>query len=204
MKPAARYLTLILFLLFWLPAAAHAQIEGRYEIIGAVPKPHSLAVVQFDEYLNFTCPHCNNFRKAAKPLKKKYGKRLKVTYLPILFRGQADGPLRLFYIAQSVGRTEEIKNLIFDAAFNSGVNIYDPAVVSYLARSSGLGEKFRKEVNAEWVTRKVIAAQRRASEDGVRATPTVVLQRALLTSPQTGMQAYVGNLDHIIAQLLRD
>ena len=203
MKPTATYLTLILLLLFWLPAAAHAQIEGRYEIIGTVPKAHSVAVVQFDEYLNFTCPHCNNFRKAAKPIKRKYGKRLKVTYLPILFRGQTDGPLRLFFIARSVGRTEEIKNLIFDAAFKSGVNIYDPAVVSYLARSSGLGEKFRKEAHAEWVTQKVNAAQRRASEDGVRATPTVVLQRALLVSPQTGMQAYVGNLDHIIEQLLR-
>ena len=203
MKAVISCLLLAATLLLNPLAAAPAEIEGRYEVIGKVPKKHTLDVVQFDEYLNFTCPHCNNFRKAAKPIKLKYGKRLKVTYLPVLFRGQTDGPLRLFYIAQSVGRTEEIKNLIFDAAFKSGVNIYDPAVVSYLARSSGLGEKFRKEANAEWVTQKVIAAQRRASEDGVQATPTVVLQRALLVSPKTGMQAYVGNLDHIIGQLLR-
>ena len=124
--------------------------------------------------------------------------------MPILFRNQSDGPLRLFYIGASVGRTEEIKNLIFDAAFNAGVNIYDPAVVSYLARTAGLGEKFRKEANAAWVTQKVNLAQRRSVKFGVRATPTVVLQGSLLVEPKSGMQAFVGNLDHLIGQLLKN
>lgn len=200
-KGASLLLLLGIGLLWAVPHAA-AQLEGRYETIGALPQKNSLRVVQFDEYLNFTCPHCNNFRKAAIPLKKKYGKRLRVNYLPILFRGQSDGPLRLFFIAQSVGRTEEVKNLIFDAAFNAGVNIYDPAVVSYLARTAGLGPKFQQEANADWVTKLVGDAHRFAAADGVNATPTVVLQRALKLVPQTGMQAFVGNLDHLIEQLL--
>lgn len=179
-----------------------AQVEGRYQKIGTIPKKHSVAVVQYDEYLNFTCPHCNNFRKAALPLKKKYGKRLKITYIPILFARQADYPLRLFFIAQSVGRTEEIKNIIFDAAFDSGVNIYDPAIVSYIARSSGLADKYKKEAQAAWVTKKVDQAQSRAAVVGVRSTPTVVLQEALLLVPNAGMQAFVGNLDFIIGQLI--
>lgn len=179
-----------------------AEIEGRYEKIGTVPKKHTLAEVQFDEYLNFTCPHCNNFRKAAIAIKKKYGKRLKITYFPILFSRQSDYPLRLFYIGQSVGRTEEIKNLIFDAAFESGVNIYDPAIVSYIARSAGLAEKYKNEGNADWVTKKVDQAQSRASAVGIRATPTVVLQESLLVVPKSGMQAFVGNLDHMIEQML--
>jgi predicted DsbA family dithiol-disulfide isomerase len=181
---------------------ALADFYGSYQRIAALPKKHSVKVVQFDEFLNFTCPHCNNFREAAKPLKKKYGKRLKVTYIPVLFRGQPDSPLRLFYIGEAAGRTEEIKNLIFDAAFVHGVNIYDPTVVSYLARSSGLGERYQKEGGAEWVTQKVLHAQRRAEVDGIRATPTVVLQRALLVEPAGGMQAYVGNLERLIEQLL--
>jgi len=203
MKAAISCLLLATTLLLIPLAAEPAEIEGRYKVIGKVPNKQSLDVVQFDEYLNFTCPHCNNFRKAALPIKKKYGKRIKVNYIPILFRNQSDAPLRLFFIGQSMGRTEEIKNLIFDAAFQAGVNIYDPAVVNYLARSSGLGDKYAKEVNAAWVTRKVAEAQQRAAEDGVRVTPSVVLQRALLTAPGTGMQAYVGNLDHLIGQLLR-
>lgn len=180
-----------------------AEIEGRYRTVGKVPETNSLPVVQFDEYINFTCPHCNNFRKAAIPMKRKYGKRIKITYIPILFQNQADTPLRLFYIGVSVGRTEEIKNLIFDAAFGAGVNIYDPAIVSYLARTAGLGEKYQKEANAPWVTQKVNLAQRRSSQVGVTGTPTVVLQGSLLVEPKSGMQAFVGNLDNLIGQLLK-
>lgn len=184
------------------PAPARAQLEGSYDTIGPLPKPHSLKVVQFDEYLNFTCPHCNNFRTAAKPLKKKFGKRLQVTYIPVLFRNQSDGALRLFFIAEAAGRAEEVKNLIFDATFSSGVNINDPSVVSYLARSSGLGEQFRKDVNSEWVTQKVIDAQQRASEAGIHATPTIVLEQALRITPSSGMQSFVGNLERLIEQML--
>ncbi len=200
-KGASLMLLLGISLLWAVPHAA-AQIEGRYEAIRALPAKNSLRVVQFDEYINFTCPHCNNFRKAAMHLKKKYGKRLRINYRPILFRNQADGPLRLFFIAQSLGRTEEVKDLIFDAAFGAGVNIYDPAVVSYLARTAGLGEIFQREANAEWVTKLVRESHRLATADGVQVTPTIVLQRALKLVPRTGMQAFVGNLDHLIEQLL--
>ena len=197
-----RFKLILCLLLASLASSAAAQIEGRYQKIGTVPGKNSLATVQFDEYLNFSCPHCNNFRKAAIPLKKKYGKRLKVRYVPVLFSNQPDGPLRLFFIGQAAGRTEEIKNLIFDASFGAGVNIYDPAVVTYLASTSGLGDRFRKEANAQWVTQKVMEAQQETDRVGVRATPTVVLQRALFVEPKTGMQAFVGNLDHLIGQLL--
>lgn len=184
------------------PAPARAQLQGSYEPLGPLPKLHSRKVVQFEEYLNFTCPHCNNFREAAKPLLRKFGKRLKVIYIPIMFRNQTDGALRLFYIGQAAGRTEEIMNLIFDATFTSGVNINDPAVVSYLARSAGLGEQFRKDANSEWVNQKVMEGHQRAAGAGIQATPTVVLEEALRIEPSGGMQSFVGNLERLIEQLL--
>ena len=194
---------LVALALIWQVGPATADIEGNFQKIGLVPERNSLDVVVFDEYLNFTCPHCNNFRKAGQPLKQKYGSRLKINYIPILFGNQADHPLRLFFIAQREGREEEIKDLIFDAAFKFGVNIYDPAVVQYLARSSGLGANFEAEANADWVTEKVLRAQQQASQVGIKATPTVVLHGTILVEPQSGMQAYVGNLDRIINQLLK-
>ncbi|MCH7476665.1 MAG: thioredoxin domain-containing protein [SAR324 cluster bacterium] len=194
---------LVALALIWQVGPATADIEGNFQKIGLVPERNSLDVVVFDEYLNFTCPHCNNFRKVAQPLKQKYGARLRINYIPILFGNQADHPLRLFFIAQREGREEEIKDLIFDAAFKFGVNIYDPAVVQYLARSSGLGAKFEAEANADWVTEKVLRAQQQASQVGIKATPTVVLHGTILVEPQSGMQAYVGNLDRIINQLLK-
>ena len=184
-------------------APLSAQIEGIYETIGTLPEKYSLETVELEEFLNFTCPHCNNFRLAAKPLKEKYGDRLKVTYIPILFKNQSDWPLRLFFIAEREGRTEEIKNIIFDAAFKYQVNIYDPAVINYLARSSGLGPIFKKEAQAEWVSKLVQWTKESSRMAGVAATPTVVLEKALRVSPKKGMDTFVANLDRIINQLLK-
>lgn len=195
---------LVLGVLFLGPAlAATAQVDGRYEAISEVPGKNSRDVVRVEEFLNFTCPHCNNFRDAAKPLHDKYGQRLEWEYIPVLFRGQSDYALRLFFIAQREGRGAEVKDMIFDATFRYSVNINDPAVISYLARSAGMAEAYKGQRDAEWVTRKVQRAQQRAQEAGVRATPTVVVEGALRTTPQSGMDTFVNNLDRIIGQLLR-
>lgn len=191
-------------LLALLPAApAFAQLEGTYEAIGAVPAPHSQDVVRVEEFLNFTCPHCNNFRQAAKPLFERYGERLQHTNVPIAFRGQPDTALRLYFIAERAGRGDEVKELIFDATFRYGVNIHDPKIVSYIARSAGLAEAYEREQGAAWVEKKIRAAHARADAVGVEATPTIVLNGSLRLVPRTGMQAFVANLDGLIDQLLK-
>ena len=184
-----------------LPAAA--QIEGDYERIGPVPKPRSHDVVLFEEYLNFTCPHCNSFREQAGPLFRKHGKRLQVVHIPILFRGQNDAAPRLFYVAQKEGKEEEIMAALFDATFKYGVNINDPAVVNYLARSAGVGEAYQRNFNAAWVNAKLQEAAQKADQAGITATPTVILQGSLRLLPKGGMPAYIANIDHIISQLLK-
>ncbi len=208
MGRAKGLLLLCAVLIAWLwlgwPGAASAQFKGSYTAIGPLPEAGSVKVVAFDEYLNFSCPHCNNFRKAAKPLKKKYGKRLKITYFPLLFQGQTDEVARFFFLAQAAGRTEEIIKLIFEASFDNGVNVHDPKVVSYLARTSGLGEAYRNGKDAKWVTDKVNAARQSAAVAGIRATPTVVLQGALKVEPESKIAVFVQNIDGLISQLLGD
>lgn len=180
-----------------------AQIEGIYETIGALPKKHSLETVELEEFLNFNCPHCNNFRNSSKSLFAKYGKRINRINIPILFRNQSDLVLRLYYIAEKQGIASDVKNQIFDAVFKYGVNINDPKVVEFLARSAGLSEQFRKEVNSDWVLQKLVHGEERADQAGVRATPTLVLNGALRLVPKMSMGVFVKNLDQIVAQLLR-
>ena len=182
--------------------AALGQIEGNFEKIGLVPEKNSLAVVVVEEFLNFTCPHCNNFRKLSKPVFAKYGTRVKLKNMPIIFRGQPDTPLRFYFVAEKAGRGPEVKEMIFNAGFLSGYNIGDPRVIGYLARSAGLWEMLQKEGNATWVTRKIQEAKRRANTVGVLGTPTIVLGNSIRLVPRTGMQSFVNNLDRILGQLL--
>jgi protein-disulfide isomerase len=186
-----------------LASAATAQIQGDYERIGTVPNVGAAESVLWEEYLNFTCPHCNNFRGAQKPLLKKWGAKLKVVHIPVLFRGQNDAALRLFHIAAREGKEQSILDALFDAGFRYGVNINDPAVVNYLARSNGLGDAYARDYNAEWVNAKLQESHAKADAAGVSATPTVVLQGALRIQPKGGMDTFVNNLDGIIAQLLK-
>jgi Thioredoxin len=203
MRFTCKLIPLVGLFLLSLGWAANAQLQGAFEAIGPVPAPHSQDVVTVEEFINFTCPHCNNFRLVSKPLFSKYGKRVVAKPVPILFQGQADYPLRLYFIAERAGRGKEIEELIFDATFQYGVNIYDPKIISYLARSAGLADQLRDEGDAKWVNEKIKAAAARADAAGVEATPTLVLNGSLRLVPRTGMQAFVNNLDQVIAELLK-
>jgi protein-disulfide isomerase len=188
----------------FVPDAVMAQaLTGKYTVLTTAPAPHSLDVVVVEEFLNFTCPHCNNFREVAKPVFAKYGRRLKLVRVPVLFRGQIDAPLRLFYIAQANGKEEQIDQALFDAAFRSNVNVYDPQVVGYLARTNGLQAAYEKDAGADWVGRRVADGHARADGFGVDATPTLVLQGALRLVPESTMQDFVHNFDQLVSQLLK-
>jgi len=186
------------------PSATSAQaLTGKFTALSKEPAPHSQDVVVAEEFLNFTCPHCNSFREAAKPILAKYGKRLKLVRVPILFRGQIDAPLRLFYVAQAQGKEEQIDNALFEAAFRYGVNVFDASVVGYLARTNGLQEAYEKNSAADWVTRRIADGHVRADSFGIEATPSLVLQGALRLVPDSSMEDFVKNFDRLVGQLLK-
>lgn len=182
--------------------AAAAELAGSYEAVGSVPAANSQKVVKFAEFLNFTCPHCNAFRLASKPLFDKYGDRVLHIYVPVLFRGQADHPLRLFYVAVAEGKTEQAKQALFDAAFRFRADIYSPDTVAYIASELGLADVYRRNANADWVTQLIQEGHKRADEAQIRGTPTVVLAHTVKVTPVGGMQQFVANLDGLIEGLL--
>ena len=125
MKTNCKTIAIIIGILIFLIPTAFGQIKGTFDTIGEIPKKNTQDVVVLEEFLNFTCPHCNNFRKFSKPLFKKYGPRLKKVNVPIAFRGQSDLVLRLYFIAEKAGVGDAVKEAIFDAKFSSGFSLED-------------------------------------------------------------------------------
>ena len=76
-------------------------------------------------------------------------------------------------------------------------------MIGFLARSAGIWEKFKKDVNSEWVKNKILLANQRANTVGVRGTPTIVINGAMRLAPRTGMGIFVKDLDRIISQMLK-
>ena len=174
-----RYLIIFLLLILALPLHSAERIRGHYAVVGKVPKAHTVEKVVFEEFMNFGCPHCNNLREASNEFRKQQKDRVEFIDIPIVFRGQDDAPLRLYYVARKLGKGDQIKDELFKARFTHGVDVFDKGIVNYLARSLGLSEAFQKEKDAPWVNQLLAEGELKAQQYGLTGTPTVVLQYSL-------------------------
>ena len=135
--------------------------------------------IVFEEFINFGCSHCNKLHKASKDFRKKFANQIEFVDIPIVFKGQDDSPLRLYYVARKIGKGNLIKDELFKASFIHGVNVFDPGITNYLARSLGIRKEFQAEKSQQWVNKLIQEGQRKSLLYGVRGTPTVVIQHAL-------------------------
>ena len=99
--PKLILLALGLILSFLL--SANENIRGHYTLVGNKPEPNSIKKVVFEEFINFGCSHCNKLHKVSKNFRKKFADQVEFVDIPIVFKGQDDSPLRLYYIAKKIG-----------------------------------------------------------------------------------------------------
>ena len=187
------------------PVYAKESIRGHFEIVGSVPSAHSVNKVVFEEFMNFGCPHCNKLHKASKDFRNKFADKVEFIDIPIVFRGQDDSPLRLYYVARKIGKGKLIKDELFIASFTHGVNVFDSGITNYLARSLGMNKEFQEEKDQAWVNKLIKEGERKSAIYGVSGTPTVVIQRALKMDigPYGTMSEFVKKVPETIADLIQ-
>ena len=185
--------------------SAKESIQGHYDVVGNVPAAHSLKKVVYEEFMNFGCTHCNNLHKASRNFREKFSDKVEFIDIPIVFRGQDDSPLRLYYVARKIGKADLIKDELFKASFKHGVNVFDPGIINYLARSLGMHKEFQKEKDQKWVNQLIKDGERKAALYGVSGTPTVVIQYALKMDigPYGTMADFVKKVPETIADLMQ-
>ena len=184
---------------------ARDSIRGHYDVVGNVPAANSLKKVVYEEFMNFGCPHCNNLHKASRNFRKKFADKVEFIDIPIVFRGQDDSPLRLYYVARKIGKGDLIKDELFKASFTHGVNVFDKGITNYLARTLGIHKEFQKEKNKKWINQLIKDGERKAALFGVSSTPTVVIQYALKMDirPYGTMANFVKKVPETIADLMQ-
>ena len=171
-------LTLVSILLVTTLSYA-ADIRGYYTPVGPVPSAHTVKKVRFEELLNFGCNHCNNLRKASLKLREEYADQVDFIDIPITFRGQDDSPLRLYYVAERLGKGKTVKEELFRTRFEYDVNVFDPGIINYLAKSLGLDQEYQAESRKPWVEAKLAEAERKTEQYGLTGTPTVVIEGSM-------------------------
>ncbi len=183
-------------------AEAQGKIRGTYEVLGKLPLKNSLNKVVFEEFINFGCPHCNRFRLLSKEMKEKYKDRVEFVDVPILFRGQDDAPLRLYYVAKSLGRAEQVRDAIFEARFQYGVDVFDAGIINYLARSLGMGEVYKQKANSGEISQAIAEGEQKSAFYNIMATPTIVIAGTLKLRVGTNMESFVESLPDTLDDLL--
>ena len=175
--PKLMLLVLGIFLSFSI--SANEKIRGHYKLVGNKPESKRIKKVVYEEFINFGCSHCNKLHKASKDFRKKFANQIEFVDIPIVFKGQDDSPLRLYYVARKIGKGDLIKDELFKASFIHGVNVFDPGITNYLAQSMGIRKEFREEKDQQWVNQLIRNGERKSLIYGVRGTPTVIIQQSL-------------------------
>ena len=200
-----KFMLLILGLILSFSLSANEKIRGHYILVGNKPESNSIKKVVFEEFINFGCAHCNKLHKASKNFRKKFANKIEFVDIPIVFKGQDDSPLRLYYVARKIGKGDLIKDELFKASFIHGVNVFDPGITNYLARSLGIRKEFQEEKDQQWVNQLIRDGERKSLIYGVRGTPTVIIQQALKMDigKYGSMDAFVKKVPETIEDLMQ-
>ena len=189
-------LLLILAFSFLLPLTSFGAIPGKYEVVGKIPKAKSLDVVEIREIFSFTCPHCNDFNKKIPTLKRRFGDKIKIIGHPIAWVGP--NPAKLYYVAVLKGVHEEVKDFIFSAVFDSGIqNINDLKILSFIANQFNINKDFQNLIDDPKIEDALKSGKEYAKLKKVTSTPTIIIQDGLK------MHGDIENISVIINSLLK-
>ena len=200
-----KLMLLTLGLILSVSLSANDKIRGHYKLVGNKPDSNSIKKVVYEEFINFGCSPCNKLHKASKDFRKKFANKIEFVDIPIVFKGQDDSPLRLYYVARKIGKGELIKDELFKASFIHGVNVFDPGITNYLARSLGIRKEYQEEKDQHWVNQLIRDGRRKSLLYGVRGTPTVIIQEALKMDigKYGSMDAFVKKIPDTIEDLMQ-
>jgi protein dithiol oxidoreductase (disulfide-forming) len=201
--------------LYFHNAPAQQGFTGKLPAAGKFaelnkPSTYELGKVKLTEFMKFNCGHCYALSQQIPVLKQKYGDRLEITYIPMLWRSvpQEAGfekSIEAYILAQKMGKGEEMKDALFKAEFVDKKDLTSAAVLGDIGKNVGLGDDFVKALNNGDAKNEAEANINLAESFQVDETPTIIINGNLKVNPSMtneDMDAMAKNLDTIIGSLL--
>ena len=175
MKPAI--IGLLLFLLIPPAAIAAGTLPGEYHLLDepGIQEPGKVVLLEFAD---FYCPHCHLFEKTvASKLQKEFGDRLEIRMVgfPVI-RGKLPTAFEMYEQAYAMGKGAEMRQLLFHAIHNEGIQIFDKGIRRLLIREVGLDiNEFEKGMASGEPYKALEKGKSWGERIGVSHTPTIVL-----------------------------
>lgn len=202
-------LLLPLLLLALLPASlawsAPAE-EGRHyaSIEGGAPWQASKKKGQIEvvEVFAYWCDHCARFQPMLEAWKRKQGKDVQLTYLP-LASSRDDALARGFFATQAAGASAKVHGPLFAAIHQQQSVPRNPSIdelATWYGQQGLDAKRIKAAMEAPALADRLAAVRQFAQRSGVEGTPTLVIDgRYRILGRSYG--ELLQNADAVIAQL---
>ncbi len=155
--------------------------------------------VKIMEFMKFDCSHCYDLHKEMPQLLKKYGDKVEIKYISIVFPKQSTKSIEAYTIAEQMGKGEEMRDALFKAKFEQGMEVMESNIaLETVAASIGLGTEFNQKLESGAAKNAANENLNLMKEYNVEGTPTVIVNGNLMVVPT------VTNLDTVIGSLLSE
>lgn len=164
-------------------------------------KPADIAPgkVKIMEFMKFDCSHCYDLHKDMPQLLKKYGDKVEIKYISIIFPKQSTKSIEAYIIAEQMGKGEEMRDALFKAKFEQGMDVMESTIaLETVAASIGLGEEFNQKLESGEAKNAANENLNLMKDYNIDGTPTVIINGNLMVVPT------VTNLDTVIGSLLSE
>ena len=183
--------------------------EAKYEPL-TKPSTYEPGKVKITEFLKFNCGHCYSLSQAMPGLENKYGDKIEITYVPMLWTNLPQDhdlkkSIEAYILANDSGKGEEMKDALFKAVIVEGKDVSSLIFLEDIGRSIGLGDDFVTALKNGDAKDRADANIKLGENFQVDETPTVIINGNLKITPSmTGgtIPQMVNNMDVIIDSLL--
>lgn len=180
----------LLVLLLGIHSAARAEafVEGTdYDVLeqpGKVALPDKLEV---REFFWFGCGHCFQLEAPLEEWAKKAPADVNFVRTPAPMNDRWVSHAHAFYVAESMGKLDQITPALFNALHVKKENIYTEEELAAFFTGFGISEDdFNKRYNSFSVRTKVRQARTHAQQYGLRGVPALIVNGKYLVKGKEG------------------
>jgi thiol:disulfide interchange protein DsbA len=175
---------------------------GEYTKLGN-PGIYEPGKVKIIEIMKFDCPHCYDLHKELPPLLNKYGDKIEITYIPVVWDGQSTKSIEAYIIAKSMGKGDEMKDAMFESqslfqkGASNGKDVMESLIaLEEIASQVGLGTDFRTKLESGFAKNDALQNLKLMKDYKLKGTPMVIINGNLDVKPT------ISNMDNVIGSLL--
>ena len=156
------------------------------------PEPGKVKIVEF---LKFDCSHCYDLHKEMPQILQKYGDKVQIMYVPIVWQGQSTKSIEAYIIAEQMGKEEEMQDALFTAKFVKGMDIMESSLaLETVASSIGLGADFKSKLEGNDGRKGALSNLALMNKYGVQATPTVFINGKPIIPTPTNIDTNISSM----------